>query len=711
MTIAFKCPACGERTEVAEQYAGRSGPCATCGTYVTVPALPSFDSAERTGGRRAVGPLIFAAMALLLCVVVVIGIVMSFARPASSDFSVMPQSAEQTTVDQLDQWELVPVDLQAHANNRLAEDFSDSAGINLAELPQGDVQFTVQRQGAADEEIGFHVGPGFIHLSGQKRPQLPKRVDGIPVNRRGHALFFLQGAQFGQPGNVRVGTKVGYYVVHYEDASKEMVPIEYGRDVRDWYDNSRPVTRAFVVWKGQSEASRRSSTPNLRLWLYVRAWENPKPAVKINAVDFVSTNSSEVAPFCLAISVAVEEDERARVFADGRREEIVPVGSTWKWLHPTDGIDPAEQDEDFHATFSTLRFDDTTWKAGSDSAGPGGGFGYGQAGNHPPAGVDIGLPALEERKSAYFRHAFSTRQVYEDLVITLQRDDGVVVYLDGQEVGRDNVGDGAEAYGLHAEQIISGDDEVRVIRLRLAGTLPAGDHVLAISLHNRDGGSSDMRIAEISLHGVPVNDQSPQQDGNAENTGEVLDTTMEEIEPRETESSRQKALAAIERLGGNVKFMDGADESVLSVSLRSTGVTDDELRELAELPEIEALDLSHTQITGEGLEHLKSLGKLKRLFLNDTSTGDAHMAALAGMADLQLLQLAGTQVTDEGVAQLAGLAQLRILTLNGTAVTDAGLEHLESLANLQTLNLYDTPVTQQGVAALSAALPRATISH
>jgi hypothetical protein len=39
MPIPFACPFCGLRTEVAEEYAGRSGPCAGCGRIITVPSL------------------------------------------------------------------------------------------------------------------------------------------------------------------------------------------------------------------------------------------------------------------------------------------------------------------------------------------------------------------------------------------------------------------------------------------------------------------------------------------------------------------------------------------------------------------------------------------------------------------------------------------------------------------------------------------------
>jgi hypothetical protein len=39
MPIPFTCPHCGRQTDVLEQYAGQSGPCAGCGQMVTVPPL------------------------------------------------------------------------------------------------------------------------------------------------------------------------------------------------------------------------------------------------------------------------------------------------------------------------------------------------------------------------------------------------------------------------------------------------------------------------------------------------------------------------------------------------------------------------------------------------------------------------------------------------------------------------------------------------
>jgi len=179
-------------------------------------------------------------------------------------------------------------------------------------------------------------------------------------------------------------------------------------------------------------------------------------------------------------------------------DEIVAVGSEWKWLHPTDGVDPESSVKDFHKTFMKADFDDSKWNTAKDSAGPNGGFAYGESNF---TGQDIGLPAAENRFSAYFRHKFKSEKGFKDLVLKLQRDDGIIVYLDGKEVGRDNVGGADDAYKLSAADSVGGDEK-KPIELKLEGELGPGDHILAISLHNRSGGSTDLRIAEISLSGT-----------------------------------------------------------------------------------------------------------------------------------------------------------------------------------------------------------------
>ena len=192
---------------------------------------------------------------------------------------------------------------------------------------------------------------------------------------------------------------------------------------------------------------------------------------------------------------------------------LVPSNSEWKWLHPTDGVDPAVSHPNFHKTFFMTGYDDSAWKSGKDSADPNGGFGYGPGFN----GVNIGLPPDENhRHTAYFRHRFTTDKPHARLELRCQRDDAIIVYLDGVEVLRDNLTAGPEAY-LLAASIPQGPDNDGVIhRFPIPGTLAPGPHLLAISVHNTELPSSDLRLGGITLVQTAEELKPPQ--GSTKNT-------------------------------------------------------------------------------------------------------------------------------------------------------------------------------------------------
>ena len=53
------------------------------------------------------------------------------------------------------------------------------------------------------------------------------------------------------------GLPVGEYVVRYADDTIDTIPIEYGRDVRDWWMyefDKKETPRAVIAWKGMNHA-------------------------------------------------------------------------------------------------------------------------------------------------------------------------------------------------------------------------------------------------------------------------------------------------------------------------------------------------------------------------------------------------------------------------------------------------------------------------
>jgi outer membrane protein assembly factor BamB len=92
------------------------------------------------------------------------------------------------------------------------------------------------------------------------------------------------------------GTLIGEYTVHYADGDQAVIPIEYGKDVRDYNDHgdSRSMTRGKVVWIGTNAAGN-------RVRLYVSTWENPSPAKTVASIDYYSMNTV-CSPVCIAMS-------------------------------------------------------------------------------------------------------------------------------------------------------------------------------------------------------------------------------------------------------------------------------------------------------------------------------------------------------------------------------------------------------------------------
>lgn len=146
------------------------------------------------------------------------------------------------------------------------------------------------------------------------------------------------------------------------------------------------------------------------------------------------------------------------------------------------------------------------------------------------------------------------------------------------------------------------------------------------------------------------------------------------------------------------------------LSLRDTRISDAALQHLRELPELEWVELGHTDnqgtgIQGDGLKHLQTLPKLQYLFLTRTDVDDAALAHVSNMKGLVSLGLDFNKISDRGLKHLQGLTELRFLNLRWTKITDEGLEHLAPLKQLERLNLLGTRVTPEGVARLREALP------
>jgi hypothetical protein len=187
------------------------------------------------------------------------------------------------------------VDLQAQANQKLADDLHGTEGNNLAKVPQGE-----QKLG----ETRFKIGEKMVHVRGQAGAQeAPVKVEGVPVNAKFDRLHILHSTGYGEGMDPPLdeGTEIGAYIVHYADKSTERIPIVYGEDLRDWWDwPDRPETkRAKVVWTGSNTASENNQR---QIRLFEVVWTNPHPDSEVATIDMESKDTV-CDPFLVALTL------------------------------------------------------------------------------------------------------------------------------------------------------------------------------------------------------------------------------------------------------------------------------------------------------------------------------------------------------------------------------------------------------------------------
>ena len=141
-------------------------------------------------------------------------------------------------------------------------------------------------------------------------------------------------------------------------------------------------------------------------------------------------------------------------------------------------------------------------------------------------------------------------------------------------------------------------------------------------------------------------------------------------------------------------------KNLTSLSLMSTKVTDEGLKELQGMQNLNNLNLEGTKVTDRGLKEFRELKELRTLELGRTGVTDAGLQELSGLKKLTSLGLQGAKVTDEGLKRLAGFETLQSLDLSNTAVSASGLMELKGLKKLSTLMLVGVPISDAGVTEL-----------
>jgi hypothetical protein len=149
------------------------------------------------------------------------------------------------------------------------------------------------------------------------------------------------------------------------------------------------------------------------------------------------------------------------------------------------------------------------------------------------------------------------------------------------------------------------------------------------------------------------------------------------------------------------------------LQLAETGTGDAQVAAIARSTTLTTLHWFGFATVGTSLDALAACRPLRQLALSNSRVTDDGLRAVATLPQVERLLLDGNSaITDDGIGALAAMKQLRTLRLSGTPVTGAALSQLTALRRLESLELVGCPgVAADDVAAFRKALPRCQVAH
>ncbi len=159
-------------------------------------------------------------------------------------------------------------------------------------------------------------------------------------------------------------------------------------------------------------------------------------------------------------------------------QTLIPNGASWKYLD--DGSDKG-------TAWRDLSFDDSGWKEGAAQ------LGYGDG--DETTVISYGNSSSNKHVCYYFRKIINidNPSANKYLKISLLRDDGAVVYINGKEVVRSNMPSGTINFNTFASHTVGGTDENTFYKYEISSSvLKKRENIIAVEVHQRSHTSSDV---------------------------------------------------------------------------------------------------------------------------------------------------------------------------------------------------------------------------
>jgi hypothetical protein len=171
---------------------------------------------------------------------------------------------------------------------------------------------------------------------------------------------------------------------------------------------------------------------------------------------------------------------------------LVSTGSVWRYLTSRTNLD---------SSWKSAGYQDDAWSAGPAQ------LGYGDA--DEATVLDFGNDPANKPLATYFRQEFSVERPtdFARLELAVLRDDGAVVYLNGNEIFRSNMPDGAVTATTLAVTTVGGNDERVFYSATVdSDSLIPGRNLVAVEVHQANPTSSDLSF-DLRLRGLVASNQ------------------------------------------------------------------------------------------------------------------------------------------------------------------------------------------------------------
>lgn len=157
--------------------------------------------------------------------------------------------------------------------------------------------------------------------------------------------------------------------------------------------------------------------------------------------------------------------------------ELIASNSSWKYL---------DNGSDQGTSWRTVSYSDSGWKTGNAE------LGYGDGDESTV--VSYGPSSSNKYITTYFRKIFNVvnASTVSGLELSLIRDDGAVVYINGSEVYRNNMPSGMISYNTLASGSATSTESVYQVADIGASYLVNGTNLIAVEMHQNSAGSSDL---------------------------------------------------------------------------------------------------------------------------------------------------------------------------------------------------------------------------